>query len=249
MSRRDEERAYEAPPPWAARLRRLERMRALAEVSGGLLHDLNNLLAAVLGFAEQRLGTAAGSGERASLEGFVQSATTGARLVQRLGALLREAEDAWVALPLEELVEACVQLFRKTAMLEGLAVSFEVDASAPPVCVVRQDAMHALLELMLWCRDQGARETLEIAGYGEEDGGRRFGVVALRCGGAAADLRRLARWTQDVAAGGWSRLAAGDERPEGLAIALACAAMSGARLEVAETDGATHVHLRFPAQE
>lgn len=239
----------EVPPAWATRLCRLERMRALAELSGGLVHDLNNLLASVLGFAEQRLQVAKDPAERCALESFLQSAAAGAVLVQHLGALLAEDGAARESVPLAELVEACARLFRKTAMLEGLAIRTDIAPSAPVVRVVRQDAMHAVLELMLWRRGHGVRHDLVVVAYGEREQGRSFGVVELRCEGASGELERLARWMRDARAGGWSRLAATDDRMQGLAIALVRVAMSGARLDVDVRDGASRVLLRFPAEE
>lgn len=94
------------------RLQQAQKMEAVGQLSGGLAHDINNILAVIVGNAE--LLAEASERDVAELESILRSAERGAELTQQLLAFSRQQTLKPQAVDLEKLVEDTTKLFGRT---------------------------------------------------------------------------------------------------------------------------------------
>ncbi len=95
----------------AAQLQHARRLEAIGTLAGGVAHDFNNILAAILGYAELARRTAgAASGQARHIDRIVQAGQRGTALVERILALGRGMPRAHVTLRLQPVVEEVLQL-------------------------------------------------------------------------------------------------------------------------------------------
>lgn len=73
-----------------AQLRQAQKMEAVGKLTGGVAHDLNNILAVVIGNVEILLDAAGGDLEREALDDVLTAANRGAELTHRLLAFARK---------------------------------------------------------------------------------------------------------------------------------------------------------------
>jgi len=94
-------------------LRHAQRMEAIGTFAGGVAHDFNNILAAIIGFTELMLGdTAVGSLDRHHLGRVLQASLRGRDLVKQLLAFARKSEQGRKPLRLSSAIEEAMNLLR-----------------------------------------------------------------------------------------------------------------------------------------
>jgi signal transduction histidine kinase len=97
------------------RLRQMEKMDALGQLTGGIAHDFNNILAVIIGMAEL---TAASVSDRPKVAAMVkqidEAAERGARLVQRLLSFARKQPQEKRVLDLNDTVKRAADMLRHT---------------------------------------------------------------------------------------------------------------------------------------
>ena len=92
------------------RLRQAEKMEALGQLAGGVAHDLNNVLGAVIGYAELLLMVKDGaSPKRSHLESIMKGADKASAIVQDLLTLTRRGVSGREVLNLNKIVDECKQ--------------------------------------------------------------------------------------------------------------------------------------------
>lgn len=94
------------------RLRQAQKMEAVGQLSGGLAHDINNILAVIVGNAE--LLAEQSDRDVPELEAVLRSAARGAELTQQLLAFSRQQTLRPQAVDLATLVEDTTKLFGRT---------------------------------------------------------------------------------------------------------------------------------------
>ncbi|MEO8718822.1 MAG: ATP-binding protein, partial [Burkholderiales bacterium] len=109
------QRAYrhrtEAQRALQAQLSRASKLEALGTLAGGVAHDFNNVLAAIVGFGEMAQDAAPKGGDQArQLDKLLQGAARGKALVQRILAFSRGAGRAATVFELEPIVEEVLTL-------------------------------------------------------------------------------------------------------------------------------------------
>ncbi|MFN6997484.1 MAG: PAS domain-containing protein, partial [Aquincola tertiaricarbonis] len=94
-----------------AALRQAQRLEAVGTLAGGVAHDFNNILGAILGFGEMALrNTRAGSRQRRDLECIVAAGERGRALVERILAFSRSSVGERVPVHVEAVVREALAL-------------------------------------------------------------------------------------------------------------------------------------------
>jgi len=113
------------------------KMEALGTLAGGVAHDFNNILAAILGNADlARQDLEPGSPARESLHEISSAARRGRELVRQILAFSRQQPLSRTPVCLREVVDETSRLLR-TALTPQIQLSVDVDAQVP---AIRADA-------------------------------------------------------------------------------------------------------------
>ena len=110
-----------------------QKMEALGQFSGGMAHDFNNILTAIMGYSELAL-TEVGEGTRlqSHIRAVLTAGNRAADLVRQILTFSRQEPQARRPLPLQPIVTESVKLLR--AMIPStVSVTASIDASAPTV--------------------------------------------------------------------------------------------------------------------
>jgi signal transduction histidine kinase/CheY-like chemotaxis protein len=149
------------------RLRQMQKMEAIGQLTGGIAHDFNNMLAIVIGsldLAERRMGK---DPERAlqSIDNAREGAQRAATLTARLLAFSRQQPLAPVALDANKLVAGMSELLHRT-LGEHIAVETVLAGGLWSTFADSGQLENALLNLAVNARDamfDGGRLTIETA--------------------------------------------------------------------------------------
>jgi signal transduction histidine kinase len=119
----------------ADRLVRAEGMLLLADLLGGVLHELNNPLSVVLGQAavlKDRLGDGP---ERAAVDRIVRSADRLAQITRNFVTLAREAPARPLLLPLNGVVEESLAFFAYSMTVRRVRLESNLAAASPSLYI------------------------------------------------------------------------------------------------------------------
>jgi signal transduction histidine kinase/ActR/RegA family two-component response regulator len=177
------------------RIVQTERLRALGEMAGGVAHDFNNVLAAILGRAQLLLKQDVEPEIRRQLRVIEQVATDGAQTVRRI----QEFTRMWAARPfrptnlnqiVEEVVEITRSRWKDEAHAMGIHYDVLVEASPlPPLAGDSSELRQALTNLVLNALDampEGGKVTLRTGMKGE----RLYCIVTDTGIGMPEEVRR-----------------------------------------------------------
>ncbi len=115
------------------RLRQGQKMESLGRLSGGVAHDLNNLLTPILGYGDLLLKDLEGDApNRESAEAIVEAGTRARDLVRQLLAIGRRQTLEFTGVGLNELVMGFEKLLRRTVR-ENIEVDLVLSPSLPPI--------------------------------------------------------------------------------------------------------------------
>jgi len=114
-------------------LRRAQRMEAIGALTGGLAHNFNNVLAAMLGSAELlKMDLAPDHPAREFLDQIFVAGRRGREVVQQVATFTQQREGEPSLIHLQPLLKECVKLLR--AALPGMVkVTSQLDPDCPPV--------------------------------------------------------------------------------------------------------------------
>ncbi|HUT23816.1 MAG TPA: diguanylate cyclase [Sumerlaeia bacterium] len=118
------------------RLIRAERLSALGEMAGGVAHDFNNILSAILGRTQLMRQTVEDANLRQNLEIIERAANDGAATIRRIQEFSRSATSrTYEILDMTHVIGDCIQMTRTRwkdeAELRGLQYRFETDFCGP----------------------------------------------------------------------------------------------------------------------
>jgi PAS domain S-box-containing protein len=171
-------------------LRQSQKMEAIGQLAGGVAHDFNNLMTAVLGYSDlvlKRLSP--GDVNREKVEAIRDSAMRAADLTRQLLAFGRRQMLQATDVDLRDVVDRMDSLLRR---LIGDHVELVAEFGAEPV-VVRADPTQleqVVMNLVVNARDampDGGRVTITA---GRDDGAALLSVADTGCGMDEATLER-----------------------------------------------------------
>lgn len=122
----------EAAEAAQAAAREAERLASLGRLAGGIAHDMNNLLTAVVGGAEAVLARGVEPEQAEDLATVLAAARRGAELVRQLLAFARRQPLAPRVLALNDAVRALAPLLRRSL---GRSIALALDLEEPGRCV------------------------------------------------------------------------------------------------------------------
>jgi len=152
-----------------------QKMKSLGVLAGGIAHDMNNVLGAILGFAEANLeGQAPGTRIHHALETIAKVATRGGELVRSLLSFARQSPAEEREVDLNALLKEDVKILSHTT-LSKVSLELDLDPGLRPIrcdpsaltnaimnlCVNAVDAMGGQGQLTLRTRN-AANGTVEI---------------------------------------------------------------------------------------
>ncbi len=144
---RADRRRSEAQQALQAQRSRSRRLESLGTLAGGVAHDFNNVLAAVLGYAEiAREAAAAGSEQAHRLDQVLQAALRGRSFVERILAFGRGGARRSTVFALQPVVEEVLALLAGT-LRPGIVVETRLDAGGARVLGDPTQAFEAVMNL------------------------------------------------------------------------------------------------------
>jgi PAS domain S-box-containing protein len=223
-------------------LRHAQKMESLGSLAGGVAHDMNNVLGAILGLASANLeAMPAGSQARGAFETIASAAVRGGKLVKSLLTLARQSPAEERDLDLNTVLREETGLLERTTFAR---VRFELDL-CPGLRPIRGDASALNLAFMNLCVNavdaMAGGGTLTLRSRNLDDDWVEVMVEDTGCGMARAVLERAVDpffTTKPVGKG------------TGLGLAMVYSTVKAHRgqLEIQSEPGrGTRVRARFPA--
>lgn len=110
---------------------KVERLRALGEMSGGVAHDFNNILGAILGYAQLLLEKVEEQGIRKGLKIIEKAALDGAETVRRIQEFTRVRVDSssFIAMDINEVISDAIEFTKTRWKNEAEAWGINIDVS------------------------------------------------------------------------------------------------------------------------
>ena len=187
-------------------LRQAQKMEAIGQLAGGVAHDFNNILSAIMGYSELlRLSlphhAPAGASPKVAIEGLLDAAERGASLTRRLLTLSRKQAIKLEAVDPDQLVERAEAFLRRVIgedvdlrivprpTLPVLADSYQLEQVLMNLVVNARDAMPTGGELSI---ETGIVEILDTGEDAELPPGR-YASIRVRDTGSGMELETQRR--------------------------------------------------------
>jgi PAS domain S-box-containing protein len=130
-------------------LRRTERMASIGTTLAGVAHELNNPLAAIIGFAQLLLKRPLPPDDRTALEAINHEALRSANVIRNLLAMVRRKDgERRVAMNVNDIVGYIVRTRRYALETAGIACRVDLDPSLPLVRGDRAQLEQVMLNLV-----------------------------------------------------------------------------------------------------
>lgn len=173
-----------------------QKMEAIGKLTGGVAHDFNNILAAILSslrIAQRRL--AEGRDASSFMENAVSAADRGATLTQRMLAFARKQELELETVDLMASVGDMADLLQRT-IGPGISIQLDFPLRLPTVTADRTQLELAIVNLVVNSRDampEGGTITISGRKANADEGDDEFVYLAIEDEGEGMDEETLAR--------------------------------------------------------
>lgn len=145
---RAEQRRQDSQAALQTQLSRTNRLESLGTLAGGVAHDFNNVLAAVLGYAEMaRQGAVDGSRQARQLDQVLRAALRGKSLVERILSFSRSGARSATVFEVQPVIEEVLGLLA-ASLRHGVVLESRFDA---PGVRLRGDATQVFEAVMNLC--------------------------------------------------------------------------------------------------
>ncbi|MHA6287479.1 hybrid sensor histidine kinase/response regulator [Maricaulis sp. CAU 1757] len=193
-------RAQEALEQSQEQFFQAQKMEAIGKLTGGVAHDFNNILSAILGslgIAQRRLR--AGQDAERFISNAVKAAERGATLTQRMLAFARKQELNLEPMDIIGSLKDTAELLQRT-IGPGITINTNLPDSLSPVLGDRSQLELAIMNLVVNARDampDGGDITLHANAVDDApDCDTRFVRVTIEDQGEGMDAETLARATE-----------------------------------------------------
>ena len=130
-----------------AQLQQAQKMESLGTLAGGIAHDMNNVLGAILGLASVNLETQPpGSPAYRSFETIVKAATRGGEVVRSLLSFARQGQEGARVLDLNAILQEEVHLLERTT-LSKVRLEMDLEPGLRPMHGDPGALLHAIMNL------------------------------------------------------------------------------------------------------
>ena len=167
------------------RVRQAQKMDAVGKLAGGVAHEVNNMMTAVIGFAEYALKQLAPDhAVRPDIEEVIKAGTRAAAVTQQLLAFSRRQPHQPSLLTLQQVIPELGKLLLRLLGAEH-ELRIDVPADLPPVLADRNQLEQVLVNLALNARDAmdpGGRLLIEGSVVSIDDATATTPVVEIRTG-------------------------------------------------------------------
>ena len=226
------------------RMRKTQKLEALGRLAGGVSHDFNNLLTAMLGYAELAQGQFADGGSpESSLAQLKATALRAAGLTRQLLAFSRRQVLRTEVLDLTSVVLGMAEMLRPV-LGEQVTLELELDPSAGFLEADPAQLEQVILNLALNARDAMARDgVLHLATRRVKEDGKIWVELEVRDNGQGMDEEVLSHLYEPF----FTTKPLGEGTGLGLATVYGIVEQSGGQITVESAPGqGTTFLVRFP---
>jgi len=223
-------------------LQQVQKMESLGNLAGGVAHDMNNVLGAILGLATANVEThPVGSPSRLAFETIIKAAERGSKMVKSLLSFARQTTAEERQLDLNRIIQEEVSLLERTTLAK-VHIRMELAEDLRPILGDESALTHALMNLCVNAVDAMAEHgTLTLRTLNRDDQWMEVHVEDTGTGMPKEILDRAMDpffTTKDVGKG------------TGLGLSMVYSAVKAhhGHIEIQSEPGhGTHVTMRFPA--
>ncbi len=178
------------------RLRRAERLASIGTLVGGVAHELNNPLAAIVGFTQLLLMDEASQGAREDLETIQREAQRMAEIVANLRRIARDSQEpsgAREPVDLNDVVRHVVRTLTYSLRTQNVEIREDLEPELPGVLGDRGQIEQVVLNLVVNAEQamEGRADSRLILRTRRTPGGACLHVVDNGPGIPQADLERI----------------------------------------------------------
>jgi len=195
----ERKRAQEALEKTQEQFFQAQKMEAIGKLTGGVAHDFNNILAAILGslrIAQRRIADGE-SGER-FIQNAIKAADRGAMLTHRMLAFARKQELQLEPVDLINSVREMAELLQRT-LGPGITIHPNFPLRLRSVMADRTQLELAVMNLMVNARDAmpgGGTITISAREIGHAEDEEAFVCLLIKDEGEGMDAKTLAQATE-----------------------------------------------------